>query len=378
MGHRSGFEVENISGRLSKRNKLLLRISTSNSPGEWLDHIIQHTDRQDDIFIELINRCPFGIYVIDENMHILAMNERSQDGAFRNVRPVIGRAFAEAMHILWPPETAEEIIGRFRHTLETGEPYLSRNFVRNRHDVDDVEGYEWELHRVRLPDEQMGVICYYYDSTELRTAQRALADSARRQQLLIEELNHRVKNTLAVVQALARQTFGHEVASAAQHDTFSRRLVALARAHDALTQTHWDHATLADVIAGSVDSCGVSDQVQAGGPQVLLDPRAAVTFALALHELCTNAIKYGALSRRNGIVTIVWEWSEGQLHFVWTEAGGPPVSPPEKYGFGTRMLERALAGDLEADVDLDYAPEGLVCTIKANGDALCRLGKEPS
>jgi len=170
MGHRSGFEVENISGRLSKRSSLLLRISTSNNPDEWLEQIIQHTDRQDDIFIELINRCPFGIYVIDENMCILAMNERSQDGAFRNVRPVIGRPFREAMHILWPPETAEEIIGRFRHTLETGEPYLSRNFVRNRNDVDDVEGYEWEFDRVRLPDDQLGVICYYYDSTELRAA----------------------------------------------------------------------------------------------------------------------------------------------------------------------------------------------------------------
>lgn len=88
------------------------------------------------------------------------MNQRSQNGAFTNVRPVIGRAFEEAMRILWPEEVAQEILGHFRRTLETGEPFYSRDFYRPRNDVDEVEGYEWELQRTRTPDGRHGVICY--------------------------------------------------------------------------------------------------------------------------------------------------------------------------------------------------------------------------
>ena len=119
-------------------------------------------------FSELIERAPFGIYVVDSQFRIAHMNASSQEGAFRNVRPVIGRPFNEAMHILWPDDVAEEIIAHFRHTLDTGEPYYSPQFINPRHDEKIVESYEWELHRMTLPDGQYGVICYYFDSTKLR------------------------------------------------------------------------------------------------------------------------------------------------------------------------------------------------------------------
>jgi PAS domain S-box-containing protein len=125
----------------------------------------------------LVENCPFGIYIVDSTFKIAKMNQRSQDGAFINVRPVIGRPFDEAMRILWPEKVADEIITTFRKTLETGEPYYSREFFSRRSDVDQWEAYEWELHRIALPDGDYGVICYYYDSTQLRNAERGLRDA---------------------------------------------------------------------------------------------------------------------------------------------------------------------------------------------------------
>jgi len=125
-------------------------------------------------FRELVERSPFGIYIVDSQFRIVHMNEAGQRGAFRNVRPVIGRNFAEAMRILWPEPVAADVIRVFRHTLDMGEPYSSRDFINTRADVELTEAYEWELHQIRLSDGQPGVICYYYDSTKLRQAETAL------------------------------------------------------------------------------------------------------------------------------------------------------------------------------------------------------------
>jgi len=129
---------------------------------------------------ELVERSPFGTYVVDSRFRVAMMNASSQEGAFRGVRPVIGRDFAQAMRILWPEDVAANIIGHFRHTLDTGEPYYSPRFINPRHDVETVESYEWELHRMTLPDGQFGVICYYFDSTKLREAEEALRESEER------------------------------------------------------------------------------------------------------------------------------------------------------------------------------------------------------
>ena len=144
--------------------------------------------RSQKIFHELIERSPFGTYVIDSQFRIAIMNTSSQAGAFCNVQPLIGRDFAEAMHTLWPDEVAEEIIGHFRNTLDTGNPYYSRDFINPRNDVEIVEAYEWELHRIALPDGQNGVICYYYDSTKLRQAEAAVRESEERLRLLGDNL----------------------------------------------------------------------------------------------------------------------------------------------------------------------------------------------
>ncbi|MFA5117428.1 MAG: PAS domain-containing protein [Candidatus Omnitrophota bacterium] len=137
-------------------------------------------------FAELIERAPFGIYVVDAQFCIANMNASSQNGAFQNVRPVIGRSFNEAMHILWPDTVAEKIIAHFRHTLDTGEPYYSPQFINPRHDEKIVESYEWELHRMTLQGGQFGVICYYFDSTKLRNTERELRESEGRFRLALK------------------------------------------------------------------------------------------------------------------------------------------------------------------------------------------------
>jgi two-component sensor histidine kinase len=189
-------------------------------------------------------------------------------------------------------------------------------------------------------------------------------------ELLLAELNHRVKNTLAVVQSIANQTFKGARTSPEARRAFEARLVTLSRAHDLLTQSHWENAALDDLVADTLEARDANRQrIALSGPRVLLSPRQALGLAMALHELFTNATKYGALSNEAGRVELVWTRSDmpvPRLTLVWRERGGPPVTPPKSQGFGSLLLERALAQDLDGEVATEFNPEGLVCTIAAS------------
>jgi two-component sensor histidine kinase len=192
-----------------------------------------------------------------------------------------------------------------------------------------------------------------------------------RQRLLINELNHRVKNTLATVQSLAVQSFRDMGAMHGPNFTaFQERLFALARAHDILTRDNWEGAELREVVGEVTEPyCRQSSgRCEIDGPRVRLTPSMALALSMAVHELATNAAKYGALSLPTGQVSISWTVTPGELrHLVlsWRERGGPPVAPPTRKGFGTRLIERSLAQELSGEVDLAYVPTGVVCTIKA-------------
>ncbi|MBC6981933.1 sensor histidine kinase [Caulobacter sp. 17J80-11] len=185
-------------------------------------------------------------------------------------------------------------------------------------------------------------------------------------ELLVNELNHRVKNSLATVQAIAQQTLKADADPEQARQRFIVRIQALARAHDVLTRRNWESADLAEVIAEAVLPYREAAQhrVRLEGPRVRLTPKAALAISMAAYELGANAAKYGALSS-DGSVEIRWWVEHGRLHLVWREAGGPPVTPPGRKGFGTRLIEQGLAGELEADVRFEYRPEGLVCAIDA-------------
>ncbi|MBX9932229.1 MAG: PAS domain S-box protein [Methylobacterium sp.] len=190
--------------------------------------------------------------------------------------------------------------------------------------------------------------------------------------LLIHELNHRVKNTLATVQSIASQSLRRlegPDASAARA-AFEARLIALARVHDVLTRENWDGAELGTVVADAIAPLHAGEGQKArfivNGPTLRLPPRLALSIAMALHELGTNAVKYGALSREGGTVAITWtveREAQTVLHLRWAERGGPPVAPPTRTGFGSRLIERSLARELAGDVQLIFAPDGVVCLI---------------
>jgi PAS domain S-box-containing protein len=187
-------------------------------------------------------------------------------------------------------------------------------------------------------------------------------------QRLVNELNHRVKNTLATVQSIAAQTFLNR-GDNAPFWQFERRLVALSMAHDVLTRESWEGADLCELVERTVAFIGGAprQRVAMSGPPVRLRPKLALSLSLALHELCTNAAKYGALENAAGRVTITWHLSEAEpnsrLHLQWQEADGPPVEPPSYQGFGRRLLERALVRELRADVRLLFPPTGVICEI---------------
>ncbi|GAA0869597.1 hypothetical protein GCM10009116_14330 [Brevundimonas basaltis] len=212
--------------------------------------------------------------------------------------------------------------------------------------------------------EVSGIFCLGYDVTEGRRAQLAEIRQHRHLQLLVDELNHRVKNTLAIVQSLAQQSFRGEAAAARQ--AFEGRLVALANAHNVLTAEGWESADLGDIVRGALHAHATAEsRFHLEGPDVRLPPQSAVAVALVLHELTTNAMKYGALTQDQGRVEVSWRVRpdpEPCVDLCWTESGGPPVSAPDHNGFGSRMIERAMAGE-GGKARLDFRPEGVVCEI---------------
>jgi PAS domain S-box-containing protein len=187
--------------------------------------------------------------------------------------------------------------------------------------------------------------------------------------LLVNELNHRVKNSLATIQAIAAQTF-HAARSLPQaQEAFSARIVALAEAHDLLTRENWEGADLLDLLGRLEVLHGGAERFAIVGAPVRLSPHMALSLSMVLHELATNAVKYGALSTPLGQVRISWTVVPGPPHprlvLTWAETGGPTVQPPTRRGFGSRLIERGLAAELSGEARIDFRPDGVVCRIEA-------------
>jgi two-component system CheB/CheR fusion protein len=186
---------------------------------------------------------------------------------------------------------------------------------------------------------------------------------------LLRELNHRVKNTLATVQAIAIQTFQNTQTREAFQDAFDARLIALSKTHDLLTQSDWEGAPLRDLVLQELSPYRLDTALRFAidGQDVQLPPQTALAFSLALHELATNAVKYGALSVATGRIDVGWEVSDGdgrrRLRLHWVESGGPAVAKPSRRGLGSRLIERGLAHELNGEARLDFDASGVRCTI---------------
>ncbi len=286
----------------------------------------------------LFNQSPLGVYLIDSEFRIREVNPVALP-VFGDIPDLIGRDFDEVIHILWERDLADEVARLFRHTLATGEPYVTPERAQRRKDRNATEYYEWRLDRITLPDGRFGVVCHFRDiAAEVQARQT--------KQLLVEELNHRVKNTLASVQAIVQHTLRGAKDPADFAASFSGRIQSMARAHSLLTSTVWKGADLRDVIRDQLPLGPVDEsRLTAWGPAVRMPPQMVQHVALMLHELGTNSAKYGALSTEKGWVTISWTVDDTLLRLRWVEQGGPPVSAPIRRGFGTTLIEQSARSE---------------------------------
>ncbi len=258
------------------------------------------------------------------------------------------------------PEDRERMQAAIRESIETGSDY-------------DIE------YRIRTPAGAVrwlqirGQPFYDADGAALSMAGVTLDVTERKRgeehrALLAEELNHRVKNSMATIQSIANQTLTHATSLAEARKAFNARLQSLSAAHDVLTRESWEGATLAEIVEESLRPfrSGAGSRFTIGGPPVRLPPRLALAFVMALHELATNAVKYGALSTDKGRVLLGWEATgDGRLRLRWEETGGPPVSIPTRHGFGSRMIERVLAAEIGGTAVVEYRPGGVVAKVEA-------------
>lgn len=240
--------------------------------------------------------------------------------------------------------------------------------IENRLEVADgtVRWTLWRNHALAFDDQGRWQVAQStgIDITERKTLEDRL-------RLMVEELNHRVKNTLMVVQAMAWQSFRGAHAPVDAVENFNARLHALASAHTILSREQWAGAPLAEVVRQGLTICnggelgvGGARRLAVAGPDLRVYAAPTVSLVMVLHELATNAIKYGALSNTAGTVAIAWDvQDDGSVALEWREHGGPPVAPPARSGFGSRLIRDAITRQLSGEAHLDHAVTGLVVRL---------------
>jgi two-component sensor histidine kinase len=283
-------------------------------------------------------------------------------------RDVVGKPISEAL-----PEVVEQgFVGLLDAVYRSGKPHLGSGTRVMLQAPGQAEPKEHFLDFIYQPlrnaaGDVTGIFVEGQDVTDRLRGEQHL-------RLVVNELNHRVKNTLAMIQAVAAQTFRSAEDLPGAQRSFSARIMALARANDLLTGENWEGASLADVVAGASVALGGNEpgRFTARGPEVRLSPKAALSLSMAMHELGTNAVKYGALSNDTGRVDVRWsvapERGREMMRIEWRESGGPPVAAPSRRGFGSRLVERGLAGEMGGTVQLRFEPSGVVCVIEAPVD----------
>ena len=297
-----------------------------------------------------------GIVTIDERGTIESVNPAAQ----RVFGYTIDELQGQNVKVLMPdPYHSEhdQYLRNYRHTGQRKIIGIGREVVGRRKDGTTFP-LDLSVSEVPLGDRRLftGII---RDITDRKQAEQ-------HRNLLVAELSHRVKNTLATVISVAQQTFRQAQSFEEARASFEGRIQALAHTHSRLAETNWTGAALQAVIADEVTPYCSNDgaNIRVTGPEVMLGPKSAVSLGMALHELATNASKHGSLSAEGGMVEIEWGWvRDNQLRVRWTERGGPQVPAPTRSGFGRLLLERGLAHELKGKVQLDFAPDGLKCTI---------------
>jgi PAS domain S-box-containing protein len=312
---------------------------------------------------DLLEALPVAIYTTDVPGYITSYNEAAAE--LWQVRPIIGES---------------QWCGSLRLYTAAGEPMAHSDcpMALTLKGKGDFKGKEAVLERkdgTRIPflafpsllrdgsQKVIGAVNMMIDISERRQAEE-------RQKSLMDELNHRVKNTLATVQSLAANTAREAAVPPAMRQAFEGRLITLSRTHDQLTRTGWQTADLSSII-GEIFAPylhGITDRITISGKPVSVVPRQALALAMVFNELAANALRHGSLSVADGRLRLSWlvkRWrGRLMLRLEWKETGGPPASTPDKKGFGTRLIERSIVNELRGAADLKYGRGGLSASIK--------------
>jgi two-component sensor histidine kinase len=302
------------------------------------------------------------------------------------VRQILESSFPSA--VIWGPDFTTIYNDAFRPILGNKPEALGRSFAdiwsevwesigpiaRKAYagDATYIENYPLTIERSGRPERAWFTFCYsplrLSDGTVagmIDTVVETTSTILGREQLdlLNNELGHRLKNTLALVQAIAAQSL-KTVSESDAVEAFRDRITALSNAHDVLLSQNWATASLDAIVRQTLAPLDGLQQVQVSGEDLQLGSQPALSLSLILHELATNAAKYGALSVPDGRVTLAWEVADGAFQMHWREMGGPTVEEPSKTGFGSRLIRRGLSS--AGTVDLRYAPSGLEMDLVAS------------
>lgn len=307
-------------------------------------------------FRRLFQQAPGFFAVLSGPEHIFTF---TSDGYQRLIggREVIGYPIREAL-----PEVIEQgFVDLLDQVYRHGKSHLAegaRILLDNEAGKPPTETFlDFSYEPIRGSDGSItGVFAQGMDRTESFRAQQ-------RQRLLIDELNHRVKNALATVQSIAAQTLRSTSNAADARQAFEARIVALSKAHNMLSERSWDDTEIGALVRQELVAYDAG-QLVIGGPELMLNAKATIALALLFHELATNAAKHGALSTPAGRLAVNWREDEADNLIVeWVESDGPPVSPPARKGFGSRMLNTVVTGELGGSLDASYDPSGFRATL---------------
>jgi PAS domain S-box-containing protein len=282
-------------------------------------------------------------------------------------RDVIGLPIAEAL-----PEVAEQgYAALLDEVFETGDPLkrMSDRVLFRWNENGPLEERFVDFVYQPIRDDKGKVTHIFVQGSDVTERVRA----GNHQKLLINELNHRVKNTLASIQSIVSQTLRGVQTKEEASEAISSRILALSRAHNVLTDQNWDGSDLHAMVESSMEAFrpAYREPIAISGPRLRVGPQAALSIALALHELATNAVKYGALSSSSGSVAIEWSVApEGRFILTWTETGGPRVRRSDRKGFGSRLILRVLPKELRGTADMDFREEGLVFKLETSMEAV--------
>ncbi|MEA3022156.1 MAG: hypothetical protein QOK01_1008 [Alphaproteobacteria bacterium] len=326
--HRVGLEIAEAEEAI-ERERSLLRATVETIPIGVL--LVTANGR-----ISLVNRKMLSLCGVDE---LRSLEDRALLSYFRPDGTRYGLAELPVVRALDEGETIE------------GEEVLHKVAGLTRHEMINAAPVRDGTGAV------IAAVAASYDVTDVRTGMK-------RQQILLDEINHRVKNTLATVQSIARVSLSSATTMEDYAEAFERRLIALSGAYNLLTENNWEGADLRTVVERTLAPFAHGARTSLSGPALTLTSKLTLAMSAAVQELSTNAAKYGALSVEQGRLDVSWSrQDDGRIAFSWIERDGPPVRKPTRRGFGTRLIQDILALDSGWSVTLDYAPEGLRCTM---------------